>query len=79
MASPTFLSDGSTPRRTDAKWVILQKILGAEVDGLSGAGAVQVYEGRDPAPPDNIAKAALNYPSGGGSLTQWDIVTQAWV
>jgi len=38
MASPIFLSDGSTPRRTDAIWAIEQKILGAVIDGGGGGG-----------------------------------------
>ena len=42
MANPTFLSDGSTPRRTDARWAILQKILGATIDGGGGGGGVNV-------------------------------------
>lgn len=47
--------------------------------GGGGAGAIEVYEGRDPLPPDDPTKAALSYPSGGGTLTQWDTVAQAWV
>lgn len=39
MSSPTFLSDGHTPRRDDTKWAIEQKILGALVDGGGGGGA----------------------------------------
>lgn len=38
MASPTFLGDGNTPRRSDAQWAIQQKILGALVDGAGGSG-----------------------------------------
>lgn len=33
-----FLSDGSTPRRTDARWAILQKILFATNNGGGGGG-----------------------------------------
>lgn len=47
--------------------------------GGGGGGAVQVYENRDPAPPDDTTKAALSFPTGGGTLTQWSIVDQAWV
>lgn len=36
MANPTFLSDGHTPRRTDPRWAIQQKILGALIDNGSG-------------------------------------------
>lgn len=39
MSSPTFFGDGSTPRITDTRWAILQKILGATVDGGGGGGA----------------------------------------
>jgi len=38
MASPTFLGDGNTPRRSDALWAIEQKILGALADGAGGGG-----------------------------------------
>lgn len=47
--------------------------------GGGGGGTIQVYEDRDPAAPDDPTKAAVNYPSGGGTLTQWDTVAQAWV
>jgi hypothetical protein len=36
--NPIFLSDHHTPRRTDARWSILQKILGAIIDGGIGGG-----------------------------------------
>lgn len=35
---PFFFSDGSTPRRTDARWAILQKILYATNLGGGGGG-----------------------------------------
>lgn len=38
MASPIFLGDGHTPRRSDALWAIEQKILGALEDGAGGGG-----------------------------------------
>jgi hypothetical protein len=58
---------------------VTQKITGAMLATFIGAQNTQVYQGRDPAPPDDPTKAALNYPSGGGSLTQWDVGSQAWV
>ena len=81
MASPSFLGDGSTPRRSDTQWVIMQKILGAEIDGLgSGSnGQGQVYMDRDPAAPDNTSKAAISYSSTTGVITQWNTGTLAWV
>jgi hypothetical protein len=38
MSSPTFFGEGSTPRVTDTRWRILQKILGATIDGGGGGG-----------------------------------------
>lgn len=38
MASPTFFSDGHTPNRNDTVNMILQRILGALVDGAGGSG-----------------------------------------
>lgn len=44
---------------------------------VSAAG--QVYQGRSPAAPDDPTRPALDYPSGGGSLLQWDVPSQLWV
>lgn len=44
-----------------------------------GGGSTQVYEGRDPLPPDDPTKAAFSYPVGGGTITQWSIEDQIWV
>lgn len=51
----------------------------AAAGGGGGGGTIQVYEARDPAPPDNVNEAALNFPLGGGTLTQWSVDLQAWV
>ena len=40
---------------------------------------IQVYEGRAPAPPDDPTQAALNFPTGGGTLSQWSPSAAAWV
>ena len=47
--------------------------------GAGGGGTVQVYENRDPAPPDDPTKAALSFPTGGGTITQWPPNGPAWV
>jgi len=57
----------------------LQLLCNILAAGGGGAGSIQVYEGRDPALPDDPTKAALSYPTGGGSLTQWDVPSQTWV
>lgn len=36
MASPTFFRHGNTPNVSDSKWMILQRILGAIIDGGGG-------------------------------------------
>jgi len=46
--------------------------------GGGGGGTIQVYTGAaPPAAPDNPALPALFYPTGGGTLFQWD--GAAWV
>lgn len=47
--------------------------------GGGGGGSTQVYQGRDPLPPDDPTKGAMSYPVGGGTLTQWDVPTQSWL
>lgn len=55
-------------------------ILAQLITGGSGSGSVQVYTGAaPPAAPANPALPALFYPSGGGSLSQWDVGGAAWV
>lgn len=39
MASPTFFARGHTPTLSDTRWFLLQRILGATVDGGGGGGA----------------------------------------
>lgn len=56
-------------------YLILQAIRG--ISG-GGSGALQVYQGRAPAAPDDPSKAALNYPIGGGQLQNWDIGSGQW-
>lgn len=36
--SPTFFAGGSTPHLSDSGWMILQRILGATIDGGGGGG-----------------------------------------
>lgn len=38
MSSPTYFSEGSSPRLSDGEWKTLQKILGATIDGGGGGG-----------------------------------------
>lgn len=59
--------------------IVIAQLLCEISAGGGGAGTIQVYQGRDPAAPDDPTKAALSYPVGGGTLTQWDIVSQLWV
>jgi hypothetical protein len=47
--------------------------------GPTGSGVGQVYVDKAPAAPDDPTQAALSYPSGGGGIQQWDVLTQSWV
>jgi hypothetical protein len=47
--------------------------------GSGGSGVEQVFEGRDPAPPDDVTKAALSFPVGGGLVTEWSPSLAVWI
>lgn len=55
--------------------VIAQLLCEIEADG---GGVLQVFANY-PAAPTDPTRAALSYPSGGGTLYQWDVATQAWL
>lgn len=46
---------------------------------VASSGAQQVYEGRDPALPNDPTAPALSFPTGGGTLTQFAPSSQSWV
>jgi hypothetical protein len=62
----------------DDRWSAALYLLNQIVAGGS-SGAQQVYIGRDPAAPDDPTLPAISFPSGGGSITQWDVASQTWV
>jgi hypothetical protein len=45
MASPTFFARGNTPTLTDSRWFVLQRILGATIDGGGGGGGGTIQLG----------------------------------
>lgn len=49
--------------------------------GASGAGGgvQQVYQGRNPSPPDDPTIPAIDFPVGGGGMTEWDVPSQQWL
>jgi hypothetical protein len=56
--------------------IVITQLLCEIQDANSGVRTVfDTY----PAAPDDPTGAALSYPSGGGTLYQWDVGTQAWV
>lgn len=55
----------------------LLDLISANVSG-GGSGTPEVLD-TYPAAPTDPTKAALSYPSGGGTLYQWDVGSQAWV
>ena len=82
---PSFYPENNQILPSDNEMRTLHKIAslnGAGSGGSGGSGGVgiqQVFIGRDPALPDDPTKPALNYASGGGPMTQWDVASQAWV
>lgn len=58
---------------------VTQKITGAMIAAFVASTTAQVYEGRAPNAPDDPTRAAINYPTGGGSIEQWSVATQTWV
>jgi hypothetical protein len=64
------MTTGDIYRKASGTWSLL----------IAGAGvATQVYEGRDPLPPDDTTQPAISFPTGGGTLTQWPAGGPAWV
>jgi len=54
--------------------------VGDYIYSISGGGIIQVYTGATPpTSPDDPTQAAVFYPTGGGSIQQWDIPSQTWV
>lgn len=45
----------------------------------SDSSGVAVYIGRDPLPPDDPQSGAISYPAGGGTITEWNVLSQTWV
>lgn len=84
MSSPSFFSDGSTPRVNATRWVILQKILGATIDGGGGgAGTPQVFTGSGApvglqAGQDGTLAGIYYDTAVGGFNYNWDVASQAW-
>lgn len=79
---PAYYPEGNRSLPSDNEMRSLHKIVdlgggGTGGSGGGGTGDVQVYMNRDPAPPDNVSLAAINYPTGGGAITQWN--GSAWV
>lgn len=70
MSSPTFFTDGSTPRANASAWTILQKILGAAIDGGGSTGGGSVTSGHG-APSSTPSGAALYYDLDTGNIYQW--------
>ena len=59
---------------------ITQKATASQLVTFISTSLTQVYTGASPpVAPDDPTRAALYYPTGGGSLLQWSIGTATWV
>lgn len=83
---PSFYPEGDQILPSDDDMRTLHKIAslnGAGSGGSSGgggSGVQQVFTGASPpAAPTNPAIAAVFYPTGSGSIQQWDVASQAWL
>lgn len=81
--TPTFFSDGHTPRESDTLWITMEKILGALIDGGGGGGGSvnPIYTGSaPPAAPDFPNQGAWFYPNPatGGPNQSWSVPDQSW-
>lgn len=47
--------------------------------GGGGSGTQQVYQDHTGSPPDDPTKPALSFPTGGGGVSEWDVVSQTWI
>lgn len=68
MSEPSFLG-GNTPRRTDTRWVIDQKILGAIRDDISNSGNASDAHFSGSGSPEGVVTAgvgALYYDTANG-------------
>lgn len=68
MSSPTFFGEGSTPRVRDTRWRILQKILGATLDGGGGGGGGGLAFSTGTGSPEGVV-------TGSPGDTYWDTST----
>lgn len=78
--NPTFYSDHHTPRRTDPRLIVLQKILGATIDNAGGAGVAEQEAGPVSGwdPPDDPTQTTFKWNSTDGIIYVWNVDTQAW-
>lgn len=47
--------------------------------GAGPGGTNQVLQDATGAPPPDPLRAAISFPTGGGTISQWDVNSQAWV
>lgn len=81
MASPEFYSEGSTPRKGDTQLRVVQKLLGATLDGGIGgvAGVGPITSGHGDPSGDPGVGSALYYDLDTGTTWQWNDETETWV
>ena len=80
-----LFSEGTTPRRSDTRWVVLEKILQATIDGGGGGGGgSQLLEGDGPPqggaydPPSDPTTRWDYWDRISGSDWVWNTSTLAW-
>lgn len=80
MAAPVFFSDGHTPKYSDSKWRILQKILGAlnDAGGPGDPANVRMGPGAPSTPGGDTYIFYVRTKTGCNSLWWWNPLLAVW-
>ena len=76
-AAKCYLAEMS-PEQLDAVETYLACQI-ATSGGGGGGGTIQVFQDHTGSPPGDPTKPALSFPTGGGTISQWDVDSQSWL
>ena len=77
--SDEIITSGNVPQRSDPRrFLLVKEVLATIAGGGGGGGTIQVFQDATGAPPTDATKPALSFPTGGGTISQWDVPSQTW-
>lgn len=59
--------------------MIIELLVSLNIEGGGGGGGNQVLQDATGGPPPDPLRAAISFPTGGGTISQWDVNSQSWV